>query len=325
MQTGLKIHWLIIYVKRTINLIQILLYYLLSRFFKTTHVSSLPFAISIEPTNRCNLSCVECIRTFNSTITSKDISPEQFENIIKSIYHKTFYVNLYFQGEPLMNKNIHRIINVANKYKLYTVISTNAHFLTKDMAEQLIQAKLSKIIISIDGMTQESYSKYRQGGQIQKVIEGITNLLEAKQKYKSTMPKIIAQFLVNKFNEHEIPSFLHWAKKLKIKPYLKTMQIYYDYNFLPSKERYKRYKTTNNGYTVKKKKQSGCWRLWSQCVITADGNVLPCCFDKTEKYIFGNVFTTPLKDIWKNKQFKDFRKNVLYNKKNIEICSNCTE
>ncbi len=171
MQNTLKIYWFIIYIKRAINLFQILLYYILSRIFKTTKVSPFPFAISIEPTNRCNLFCKECIRTFYQKNYSNDLTPEQFETIIKQIYHKVFYINLYFQGEPLMNPYISTLTAIAHKYKLYTVVSTNAHILTQELADQLLQSKLSKILISIDGMTQESYSKYRQGGQLKKFLK----------------------------------------------------------------------------------------------------------------------------------------------------------
>ena len=60
-------------------------------------------------------------------------------------------------------------------------------------------------------------------------------------------------------------------------------------------------------------------------VISADGNILPCCFDKQEKHIYGNIKEDTIENIWKNKKTNDFRNIVLNNRSSINICTNCNE
>lgn len=290
---------------------------------KKIYVSKLPFAISIEPANYCQLSCPECpVGLKNSNQKKGELSIKLFKKIINEVYKKTFYLNLYFQGEPLLNKQLPLMISYAKKCRMFTVVSTNAQLLDKKMAIALANSKLSKIIISMDGFTQETYSKYRIGGDIEKVKKAIDYLIKAKSK--NTYPKICVQFIVNKYNEKEISEFLKWAKQKKVKAILKTMQIYKDFSFLPVNEKYRRYKKVNDEWKIKNQGK-GCFRIWSQCVIRYNGDVLPCCFDKKGEYVLGNIDKTQMHEIWNSQHFNEFRLKVLKSKKNIPICSNCTE
>ena len=87
----------------------------------------------------------------------------------------------YFQGEPYLHPQFFELVNAAAQRNIYTVTSTNAHFLGKRKAEETVKSGLDRIIISIDGTTQETYSKYRIGGSLEKVLEGTKNLVEAKK------------------------------------------------------------------------------------------------------------------------------------------------
>ena len=78
-------------------------------------------------------------------------------------------------------------------------------------------------------------------------------------------------------------------------------------------------------YEIKNPLDNQCWKMWHSCVITWDGEVVPCCFDKDAKYSMGNAFETDLKDIWYNENYHDFRKNLLNSRSKIDICKNCSE
>lgn len=285
----------------------------------------MPFALSIEPSSHCQLSCPECptgIKQFK--MERGELSLDLLKKIVDEVYKKTFYLNLYFQGEPLFNRQLPDMIAYARKYRMFTVLSTNAQLLDEETAIKLVNAELSKIIISMDGFSQNTYSKYRIGGEIEKVKVAVDFLINAKLRFNLSSPKIVVQFIVNRFNEPEIQEFLTWANQKKVKAELKTMQIYKDFSFLPVNEKYRRYKKNDNGWELKKQ-GLGCFRIWSQCVITYDGNVLPCCFDKNSKYILGNLNSLTLHNVWNSKKFNNFRYKVLNKKNEVEICSNCTE
>ena len=78
-------------------------------------------------------------------------------------------------------------------------------FLSEENSEKIVRSGLNKLIISLDGMDQETYSSYRVNGNLNTVIEGLKNVTHAKKKYNSSL-KIEIQFLVNRFNEHQIPA-----------------------------------------------------------------------------------------------------------------------
>ena len=110
---------------------------------------------------------------------------------------------------------------------IYTATSTNAHFLTDDNARQTVESGLDRIIISIDGTTQETYQAYRVGGQLDKVLAGTRNLVKWRKALKSRTPYIIFQFLVVRPNEHQINEVQSLAQELEVDDvWFKTAQIY---------------------------------------------------------------------------------------------------
>ena len=188
--------------------------------------------------------------------------------------------------------------------------------------------RFSKIIISLDGTSQESYEKYRVGGNYNKVIDGIRNLKKAKLKLNSKYPRIVIQFLVFKHNEHEIPNIRSLAKDLKVdKLELKTAQIYSNrfLELVPQNKKYSRYLFSGSEYVIKKKIKNRCFRIWSVMVITWDTKLIPCCFDKNNQHIIGNIIGTNTLKLWKSDSFNRFRLNVLKNRSNFEICGNCNQ
>ncbi len=316
-----------IYITRALNLIDILLKYVASVVFRKVWIGQYPFALSIEPTNYCQLSCAECPTGTNELNRRKGyMDIELYKQLIQSVYKHTFYVNLYFQGEPLLHPQIEQMIAIARQHNMYVVLSTNGHSLNIETAQKLVASGLSKIIISMDGFSNETYTKYRQNGDVDKVKNGIIVLIKAKQNLHKKKPKIIVQTLVNAYNENEIEKIKAWVKSLKDATLsLKTMQIYHSFHFLPQNKKYSRYIYQNGRWIVKYKPKNRCFRIWSQCVITYDGKVVPCCFDKNANFCMGNIKDQSINKIWNNDQFTQFRKKILYNRKKIPICLNCTE
>ncbi|MDD5570017.1 MAG: radical SAM/SPASM domain-containing protein, partial [Bacteroidales bacterium] len=316
--------------QRFLNLSANLLSYFISSLFKKPVNIGFPASITIEPTNYCNLKCHECPSGSDLLTREKGyIDLNLYKKIIDEIHKKIIYLTLHFQGEPYSHPKIFELIKYASEKKMLVTISTNGHFLSKENAAKTIESDLDKIIISLDGTTQKSYSAYRKGGSLEKVIEGIENIVKVKNELKRKNPFVVLQFLVFSHNENEISEIKNLAKKLNVnKLEFKSAQIY-DFEkgniLIPSNEKYSRYKKVGEKYFIKNKLRNKCFRLWTNPVVTWDGRVLPCCFDKDAEYKSGNLKENTFKEIWNSKSYKEFRKNILTSRKTIGICGNCTE
>lgn len=299
--------------------------YLLSSVAHSSIICGMPPAISIELTNYCNLRCPEC--PSGSGIMKRqrgfmDIS--FFREIIHELKPYLFNTNLYFQGEPMLHPSFNDFIDELKG--MHTIVSTNGHFINSDIARKMVSSGLKKIIISLDGPDQETYSKYRINGDVNKVIEGIRLMSEAKRAVSSEM-RLEIQMLVNRYNENKIPGIRKIAKEAGAMLTLKSMQVYNTGRageWMPSDKRYCRYHIKDGSYKIKGSLPGRCARLWFNPVITWDMKVVPCCFDKDAEYVMGDLKTDSFRNIWHGKEFYGFRNTVLKERGKIPICRNCT-
>ncbi len=291
----------------------------------------MPWSISVEPTTSCNLSCPECpsgLKKFSRPTGT--MSFENFKTIIDKQYKYLIWLILYFQGEPYLNPHFFEFVRYAKKKNIFTTTSTNGHYLSKTLARKTAESGLDQLIISLDGMDAETYKKYRIGGNFDKVMDGIRNLVEAKKNAKVNHPYLIIQFLVFTSNEHQIEEVKRLKKELGVdKVELKTAQFY---EFEKGKEMmtslspFSSYEKTESGqYKIKNRLKNRCLRMWQSSVITWDGDLVPCCFDKNAKHQFGNLISTDFKTIKTNEEYKAFRQQILKDRSQIEICRNCSE
>lgn len=294
-------------------------------------IHGLPVSLSIEPTTSCNLRCPECpsgLRSF--TRPTGMLDPTIFGKVIDEIGDTLTYLIFYFQGEPYLHPHLLEMVAHASSRRIYTATSTNAHFLTDETARKTVESGLDRLIISIDGATQQTYEAYRKGGQLSKVLEGTQKVLDWKKRLKSRTPQVVWQFLVVQPNEHEIPEIRILAKKYGVdRVAFKTAQIY-DYEngneLIPAQERYSRYAKQQDGsYSLKHTLANECWKMWHSCVITWDGKVVPCCFDKDAHHVLGNVANTSFGEIWRSQAYDQFRKTLITSRSEIEMCKNCSE
>jgi MoaA/NifB/PqqE/SkfB family radical SAM enzyme len=204
-------------LSKTWNATKIVSSYYLSKWVNRPIQWGLPITISIEPTTDCNLGCPECpsgVKFFTRPTGYLDMA--LFENLLSQTAHHLFYLYYYFQGEPYLHPQFLEMVKLASDKKIYTVTSTNGHFLNEKKAALTVASGLDRIIISLDGTTQETYAKYRIGGKYERVIDGIKNLVAAKKEAKSSTPHIILQFIVMQHNEHQIEEVKKLAKELAV-------------------------------------------------------------------------------------------------------------
>ncbi len=302
-------------------------------------ITGLPISVSIEPTTACNLRCPECpsgLRAF--TRPTGNLKQDLFKQVIDELHRDLWALTFYFQGEPYINPSFLDMVRYASDRGIYTGTSTNAHFLDEANAEATVRSGLSRLIISLDGTDQSTYEAYRKEGTLSKVIEGAERIVKWKKKLKSRTPHVVFQFLVVKPNEHQIPQARMLAKRIGVDDlWLKTAQIYDpkdDHPLIPTQDKYARYRRSSSGvWEVKRlrpglsgnKLEDNCWKMWNSCVITWDGRVVPCCFDKDAHHVLGDLRKQSFREVWNSDAYNAFRATLLKSRSDIEMCRNCSE
>lgn len=317
--------------RKSLNLLRLFVSYFLTRVTGRVNIQGLPVSLSIEPTTACNLGCPECpsgLKSFSRE--TGNLRTENFREWIDQSANHLLYLNLYFQGEPFIHASLFDLVSYAHKKGIYTSTSTNAHFLNEANARRTIASGLDRIIISIDGTTQETYEQYRKFGQLDKVLEGTKNLIRCKDDMKSATPYIIFQFLVVKPNEHQVEEVKKLARNLRVDELrFKTAQVYQPsdhHPLIPTEEKYSRYIRRKDGsYSIKNALENACKRMWMGAVITWDGKMVPCCFDKDAQHQLGDLKFQSLRNIWYSERYQSFRRAVFTDRKSIDICANCSE
>ena len=308
------------------NLFRLKKFYHKAKHGKLTQIVPPPYFASYEPTNICNLACEMCPSgkgllkrpqgTADMDLYRKFIT-ENRETLINIILH--------FQGEPLMYKQLGEMITFARQNHIYTMFSTNGQLLAQNI-DIIRNARPDRIIVSLDGLSDETYTKYRVGGKVQNVLNGLEKL---SQLPANERPFIELQFLVFSHNEHEISELKNLKKKYHIdKITLKSAQIYEksQVDFLPENKNFSRYEVFENGnFRLKKEIKNQCKRLIFGTVVCFDGRVVPCCFDKDADHELGNIASQSLHEIRNSKKYIDFVNKVFSNRNEISICNNCTE
>ncbi len=318
-------------LRRVWNACLVLASYYLTRLLRHPVQWGLPFTVSFEPTTACNLRCPECpsgLRAF--TRPTGNLRADFFRQTIDELAPKLLYLIFYFQGEPYINPQFLDMVAYAHRRRIYTITSTNGHFLDDDTARRTVESGLDRLIISVDGATQEVYEQYRIGGRLDTVLKGAARVVHWKKRLHSRTPYIVFQFLVVRPNEHQIPDIYRLAQQIGVDEVaLKTAQLYnyrHGHPLMPAQERYARYRLTPDGtYELKYPLLNHCWKLWHACVITWHGMVVPCCFDKDAAHPMGSLQQKTFREIWKGEAYQVFRRTLLQGRHQIDICTNCTE
>ena len=293
-------------------------------------ISHAPTFVSVEPASICQLRCPECPVGRRDTgipgyrDAERFMSREVWERILAQIKDNAHTIQFYFQGEPLLNKDLSQMIREAHDAGLYAIVSTNAQALTPEIAHDLVDAGLSRIIVSMDGLSEASYNAYRVGGSLEKTKAALRYLREAKERLHGRTI-IELQVLRLRTNEYEWSEFKKQYKTLGAdRLVFKTAQLY-DYQnghpLMPSDSRYSRYIQGADGLYHRRRLHKTCLRAWSGVVITTTGEVLPCCYDKSHAHAYGNIKESSLRELFCNTKSMAFRKAAL--QEQPQICQEC--
>jgi radical SAM protein with 4Fe4S-binding SPASM domain len=320
-------------VKRVVNLIKVVSSMAVTRLTGRVTVWGLPPILMVEPTNACNLRCPLCPSGAGTLTRPRgQMGLEAFTQIIDEVGETLCLIILWNQGEPLLHKSFVEMVRYAKRYKIPVMTSTNGHPLSWDsVAEAVVASGIDEVIVALDGVRQETYEVYRQGGKVDVVIEGIRRLTAAKRHLGSRKPTVNLQFIVMRHNQGEIEEMRQLAKDLGVdKLTMKSVQVgtvEEATTFLPDDPHYRRYDFSGDHLRTKGGDRFLCSRLWRGTVINWDGTVSPCCFDKDGEHVLGEVGQDGggLRSIWKSGRYRTFRDRVLKGRNRIGMCRNCTE
>jgi radical SAM protein with 4Fe4S-binding SPASM domain len=308
------------------------------KFLRNEFVLGMPEYIVVDVTNICNLNCPLCPTGQNRKEYPKGkMEFKTFKKIIDEFGIWLYDILIGDWGEPFLNDELYEMVEYAHKTNIKVSISTNLNILDKEMAEKIVKSKIDCLYVSIDGVSQNSYEKYRKNGNFDKVIKNINLILRTKEEYKSLAPEIIWQFLVTKYNETEIDMAKEMAKKLGVSFLLghircdtgRELFMSDEEKFtnvvpwLPKDEQYSRY---DYKLRLKKRIKPFCDFLWNFTVINWDGSIAPCCAVYREKDIFGNITNRKFKYIWNNAKYRTARRMVrskIIDTKIQTVCENC--
>lgn len=321
--------------------------------FGIVHISHYPTFLTIEPSNICQLACPQCPvgiakkHPKGDTGTSpRNPFPDYPLSLLADTFRYAHTVQFYFQGEPLLNPRLPELIREVAQQGLYTIVSTNAQALDREMAKRLVVSGLHRIIISMDGLSQSSYEAYRKGGSVEKARAAIRYLREEREIARrqrlisGDYPLIELQCLLLRSNEQEQALMRKTYRLLDAdRLTFKTAQ-FYDYQYgnplMPARDRDRRYEQCADGtYRLKRHPLrrlwqaltgiSPCYRLWAGCVLTTNGDVLPCCYDKSHTHAYGNIHHASLPTLFRSRQADAFRRTAIRTpfQQAPEICQNC--
>ena len=316
-------------IRRLVNYTLCYLGFSISRIFRFPFVLGLPFSISVEPTTRCNLACPDCVTGAGLLKRKKgDQSIENFKKIVDEVFPYTFSILTHFQGEPLLNRDVFTMIRYSTSKRMVTEMATNGTLISNEVADEMVQSGLKKVVITIDSPHETDFGFYRKGADYNEVVAGIKRITSAKKKFKSKYPLLVIELLLFKKNSDQIEKFAEFAKDLKADIIrIKTAQILDLSNAetkIPESKRFSRYlKTASGNFMLKGSSSKPCSAPWTKLSITHDGWIVPCCFDSSGYYIMGFSKFSTLPQMWFSRHYNLFRNRLLNNRSSMNICSTC--
>ena len=301
--------------------------------FRMRNPLGMPTILQVEPTNRCNLRCSLCPVAEGLARESGFMDPALFRRIIDEAGPYVFLILLWEWGEPFIHPEIYELIAYARSKGIQLVSSSNGHiFAHGDHAEKVVRSGLDSLIVAVDGISQETYTKYRRDGNLETVLTGIRSVVEKKRALNSRTPLINLRFIVMKHNEHEIPRLPDLAKSLGVDVYtLKTLYPGHDVDpahdknneFIPANPEYRRFRYTQDFMRIRQV-QNPCTHLWRSPAIHWNGIVCPCSFDVEAHHSFGDLRKSTLRDVWFGNAYSAFRRQFRDRWRSIQTCDNCS-
>jgi MoaA/NifB/PqqE/SkfB family radical SAM enzyme len=320
----------------------------------------LPVCLYLETTNRCNLLCTTCPRTYAELEPPADMSWELFTSIVDQIPDVQRAV-LHGVGEPMLVKDLPRMVQYLKRRGTYVLFNTNGTVLTERRGRALIDAGLDELRVSLDAANAESYLAVRGKNYYDRILRNVRAFRELQEREGHTTPRVSAWLTGLKETIAELPAFVRTAAEIGVKEVYLQRMVFFDKDSVglarPDQALYEKMSRDEEGYlaeaveiartlgitfsasgavaepgmSLKRHDDdspwSACRRPWTVMYFTANGRALPCCIAPFsqhgyENYTLGDATQQSLREIWEGPAYASFREALL-SEHPPTACANC--
>lgn len=293
---------------------------------------NMPLHMQFEITNYCNLQCPVCptgIKAIERKKQSMDV--DLFERLIDQVGPYLLTASLWAWGEPLLHPQIEDILRAIRKHQIATFISTNGQTLNDDkVLNALINEPPTYLIVAIDGLTDETNTKFRSGAKLEPALAGIRKLAELKRQRRVQLPVLHMRFIVMKHNQHQIADLHDFARDHHFDLLtVRTLSIIdkdapdaTHQDFVPDDNKLRAYQYNDNKRI--ERDDFYCLEPFWFPTVFADGTVVACEQDYNAKLPLGTFSAlNPFRTIWHSEHANNIRKQIRDHNCDIRFCRNC--
>jgi MoaA/NifB/PqqE/SkfB family radical SAM enzyme len=335
------------------------------RYFESVRADSevpaqMPVCLYLETTNRCNLLCTTCPRTYEELEPPADMSWELFYSIVDQIPNLARAV-LHGVGEPMLVKNLPRMVRHLKDRGTYVLFNTNGTVLNEKNGRALIEAGLDELRVSFDAADAKTYRAVRGKNYFNRILKNVRAFRELQEREGATRPRVSAWLTGMRETVEQLPDFVRVAAETGVKEVYLQRLVFFSENAIgkatPDQALYERLSrdeaahleraaalaaslgmtfsasgaASEPGMSLKRSDSGSPWSLcrrpWTVMYITANGRALPCCiapFSQRgyENYTLGDATQQALREIWSGEGYRDFRKALLSDKP-PDACASC--
>lgn len=307
----------------------------LSYRFDLPFVLGAPSSLMVEPSAACNLRCPFCPTGIR--VTKRDgytLSPEDFDRALGWFRYTLQSMTFWNYGEPFLNKELAKMIAVATRYDIKTQVSTNGHFMELPMLDDIYEAGLTRMLVSIDTPHAELYPRYRVGGELVDVERNFRHAV-ARKRALGAKTDIVAQYMLMHGNEDIDAMVAHGRALGADKVLVKTIGIgssvpnptTEEWSLMPEKEEFNRYVSRDDLRSkLNWDDDVRCSYIWRRMVLNSDGTCVPCCRDQMAKFKLGSIKNGgTLASVWNSRGYREYRRAIRETQKNEVMCQRCAE
>ncbi len=307
-----------------------------------------PVCLYLETTNRCNLLCTTCPRTFEELEPPSDMSWDLFTSIVDQ-FPNIERVVLHGVGEPMMVAELPVMVKYLKDRGVYVLFNTNGTLMREKKSRELIDAGLDEMRISLDAAEPKAFEAVRGRDLFHRILRNIKNFVALKKRIGAENPRLSLWLTGLRETLEQLPAFIQLAHDIGVPEVHLQRLVYFESSPIglarPESSLFESRDAVEGKYLLEAEKiaaalgvlfdASGaadpetslrrleggtpwslCRRPWSLRYFTAHGRALPCCvapfsMHGYENFTLGNARTTPLRDIWNGAEYRSFREALL--------------
>jgi radical SAM protein with 4Fe4S-binding SPASM domain len=293
-----------------------------------------PQSLMVEPSAACNLRCPLCPTGLGTTTRKRlTLSPEEFERALGWFRYTLGTITFWNYGEPFLNRDLGRMVAVAARHRIRTQMSTNGHFLAGDRLDDVLEAGLDRLIVSIDTPHRDAYARYRVRGNFERVEAGVRHAV-ARRDALGAKTEIVVQYMLMQGNEEVDAMVAHGRSLGADKVLVKTIGIGSavdepgdrEWSFMPEREEHNRYVSREDLSAKIAWDDARCSYIWRRMVLNADGACVPCCRDQRAEFELGSIDGgRTLASVWNGPGYRRYRRHIRRTQAEATMCRRCPE